>query len=214
MTKAQFPDSTSTDPTSGPLSDSAMNSQLDPSNSTVLQCMGIEFNAPEPNAATDTLTFNIEAGIAYAGGLATMPAGPIPAIPATIGTTSAVLDAAMNVSAPITPSTPYAPRTILSRIQSPKIAKTDVLNAWIRWTGVDTTAPLGGALANLGAGSGVPQNWLGGLQNAPTQPLPVLTAEASVKSLLGDGTRFASWGAFRGSGPMLNRDWLDGGSTY
>ena len=185
-----------------------MSGQLDPTGGTCLQCMGVHFDAPEPNASTDTITFNIQEGSAFSVGTAILP-GAL-SVPTTIGTTTD-LDASMNVSAPLTPTTPYNPYTILARAWTPKIATSDLLNAWIKWNGVDTRAPLGARLATLGASTGIAPNWLLELQNSPTQPLPVLTAEASVKALAGDGTRFATWGQFRGTGPMLNRDWLDAG---
>lgn len=169
--------------------------------------MGIQFVTPEPTPSLDDIQFSIDLGSAYAVGTPVLPGKE--SVPQTaIGTD--VFDSAVNLWAPMTPDVPCPPRTVLGRITTPKIAKPDIVNAWIAWQDLTTDAPFGAALATLGATTDNAPNWVHELYTTPTAPLPVLSAEASVKALLKDGTRFASR-HYRGTPPILNRDWLDGG---
>ena len=199
-------DASSSDPSDGKPVSSLLNNQ----SSTQLQAMGLDLNVPPPTDSPDKLFFNIDYGCSFPASQHSMPGNLN--VPNDV-TSTAVLDAAINVSYPITPEIPYPPRTVLGRITNPKIEKHELVNKWIQWSGVDNSAPLAKRLADLGsdAQSGYAANWINELRDTPTVPLPVLSAEASLKATMGDGTRFASFGGYRGTGATLNRDWLDGG---
>ena len=186
-----------------------MSSVLDTKGATIQQLTGVQFSPPGLTLSRDIIGYNIEKGGKFAASTATLPTAI--SVAPSIGV-PAKLDNAMNVSAPITPDIPYASRTVLGRITYPKITKTDIMKAWVKWNGVTTDAPLGTRLSLLSTGAGTAPNWIAELGSKPTTPLPVLTAEASVKAMQRDGTRFASFGGYRGAGATLNRDWLDGGS--
>lgn len=199
-------DDSGSDPSSG----KSVSSLLNTSGATVVQAMGFDLNVTAATESQDTLSFNIGYGCAapasqinLAGNLAT-PTGV---------SSSAELDTAVNISYPLTPDIPYPSATVLGRITDPPLAKHDLVNSWIKWTGAEATAPLAQRLADLGsdANTGSAPNWIQELATTPTAPLPVLSAEASMKALASDGTRFASFGGYRGTGAPLNREWLDGG---
>ncbi|KAG8525205.1 uncharacterized protein KY384_008849 [Bacidia gigantensis] len=198
-----------TDPSSG----NPVSSLLNDPKSTLGQAMGLDLTVPPPTESTDFVYSNIALACSFPASQHNMP-GTLD-VPAGISS-SQELDAVVNVSYPMTPVIPYAPRTVLGRITAPPLAKHDIVNNWIKWTGVEASAPLAKRLADLGsdAQSGFAPAWIKELQQTPTVPLPVLSAEASVKATMKDGTRFASFGGYRGTGAMLNRDWLDGGFIH
>ena len=172
--------------------------------------MGLDLTVPPNTESTDNLFFNIEYGCAFPASKHNLPGNL--AVPTGVSS-SQELDAAVNVMCPMTPAIPYSSRTVLGRITAPKLSKHDLVNSWIKWTSAETSAPIPKRLADLrsDAQPGFARNWIKELQLTPTVPLPVLSAEASVKATMKDGTRFASFGGYRGTGAMLNRDWLDGG---
>ena len=190
------------------LDDQHMSSVLNTNGATLQQLMGVQFKPPSLTISQDLIGFNIESGGRYPASTAILPTAVY--VPPAVGV-QAQLDTAMNVSAPMTPDIPYASRTVLGRIAYPKLAKVDLMKAWIKWNGVTTEAPLGARLSLLSTNAGTAPNWLAELGSKPTTPLPVLTAAASAKAMQHDGTMFASFGGYRGAGMMLNRDWLDGG---
>lgn len=173
--------------------------------------MGVDLVAPLATPSNKAITFNIEKGSSYPVSTATLPSTC--QVPTTI-MSSSDLDSAMNVGAPITPEIPYPARTIVGRVTTPQRASSDIMAAWIKWNGGQTDNGFGARMAALSAETHSSPNWMTELLTAPTAPLPVLTAEASVKALMHDGTRFAGSGSYRGTGALLARDWLDGGEVF
>ena len=66
------------------------------------------------------------------------------------------------------------------------------MNSWIAWQGVTTEDPLGKRLADLAAETSYGSNRVREMYKDERTPLPVLTAEATVKGLVEDGTNFAN----------------------
>ena len=168
--------------------------------------MSVQLVAPEPTESTDDIQFNVDLGSLFSCGEIALP-GPL-AVPSIMDPT--VFGSAIDIWSPLTPDVPYAPQTVLGRIASPKIVRSDIINSWIAWNNVTTDTPLGKDLADLGASTGYAPNWIQELYATPTAPLPILSAAASLKALIKDETKFAGE-LYRGTPLPLNRDWLDGG---
>ncbi len=168
--------------------------------------MAIQFITPEPKDSVDII--NCDVGSADVASNPTLPGKE--SIPTAV-MTLATFDGIVNSWAPLEPSDPFPPKTILARIRYPVLAKSDILNSWAAWNDVTTNDPLGARLSDLDSKSSYAPNWLAEMFNSPTSPLPILTAEATMKSTTPDGTRYASYAGFSGAQPLLRRDWLDGG---
>ena len=175
--------------------------------------MSIKFLGPLPTDSADWLAFNIDLGSSVSVGTPTLP-GPID-VPAAV-MAPATFSATTNVWAPVTstalPSS-YSPRTVLGRLETPLLASVDVVSSWIAFCDVARESPLAVALAGLQAetAKGAPA-WVSEMCGGATEPLPLLSAEATLDALSGgaDGSRYAGMDFSEGA-PALNRDFLDGG---
>ncbi|KAI9796644.1 MAG: hypothetical protein M1833_006084 [Piccolia ochrophora] len=199
--------STDSDPSNGKAVASLLNSK----DATVAQNMGIQFVAPESTESPDAIRFSVDLASAYS----VFPPTEEPIIPGPEDVPPNAIDPAhfgdvINKMCPIISAVPYSTRNIAGRMTRPLSASADLITSWIAYSGTTTESTFGAALVQLSANTTTAPAWTTELYIKPTEPLPILSAQATVKALLNDGTKFAAWDP-TGSSPSLSRAFYDGG---